>query len=141
LPDHLLHDPLFTGRIIGLDPSREMLNFAAKKLKPYFYRAALVQQTAVPLPFANNTFDAITCLEALEFFPSDKAAVAEMVRVVKPNGVVLVTRRRGRDGKLFPGRYKSVDQFEAMLINLGLDDVQTVPWQVEYDQVYGRKAS
>ena len=141
LPFYLLADPLFNGRIIGLDPSRKMLTFAAQKLAPYRYRAALVQQTAVPLPFANNTFDAATCLEALEFFPSDKEAVAEMLRVLKPNGVLLVTRRRGRDGKMFPGRYKSVERFEEMLVELGAVEVQTVPWQVEYDQIYGRKAN
>ncbi len=141
LPFFLLADPLFNGRIIGLDPARKMLNIAAPKLASYRHRAALVQQTAVPLPFADNTFDAATCLEALEFFPSDKDAIAEMLRVLKPNGVILVTRRRGRDGKMFPGRYKTVEQFEKMLVELGVTDVQTVPWQVEYDQIYGRKAS
>lgn len=141
LPYFLLEDPLFNGRIIGLDPSRKMLNFAAAKLKPYGYRAGVVQQTAVPLPFPANTFDAVTCLEALEFFPSDQKAIAEMLRVLKPNGIILVTRRRGRDGKLFPRRYKTVQQFEAMLSGLGTTAVQTMPWQLEYDQVYGRKAS
>ena len=139
LPYHLLEDPLFNGRIIGLDPARKMLNHAVAKLAPFPYRVSLVQQTAVPLPFADNTFDAATCLEALEFFPSDAEAVAEMLRVLKPDGILLVTRRRGRDGKLFPGRYKTVEQFEAMLTELGATGVQTVPWQVEYDQVYGRK--
>ena len=141
LPYSLLEDPLFNGSVIGLDPARKMLNFAVEKLEPFPYRAALVQQTAVPLPFADNTFDAVTCLEALEFFPSDKKAIVEMVRVLKPNGILLVTRRRGRDGKMFPGRYKTVAQFEAMLAELGATNVQTLPWQVEYDQVYGRKAT
>lgn len=141
LPYSLLEDPLFNGRIIGLDPSRKMLNFAVDKLASYPFRATLVQQTAVPLPFADNTFDAVTCLEALEFFPSDKNAIVEMLRVLKPNGVLLVTRRRGRDGKMFPSRYKTVEQFETMLTELGAMEVQTVPWQVEYDQVYGRKKS
>lgn len=140
LPYHLLEDPLFNGRIIGLDPARKMLNFAIEKLASFPpHRIAFVQQTAVPLPFADNTFDAATCLEALEFFPSDQEAIVEMIRVVKPNGIILVTRRRGRDGKMFPGRYKTVEQFETMLSELGAIDVQTVPWQVEYDQVYGRK--
>ncbi len=139
LPHRLLEDPLFNGRIIGLDPAGKMLDFAVEKLTPYPFRAALVQQTAVPLPFANNTFDAVTCLEALEFFPSDKDAIVEMLRVLKPDGVLLVTRRRGRDGKMFPGRYKTVEQFEEMLTKLGAHEVQTIPWQVEYDQVYGRK--
>ncbi len=138
LPYYLLAEPLFNGRIIALDPATKMLTYARQKLAPYDHRAALVQQTAVPLPFADNSFDAVTCLEALEFFPSDEKAIGEMLRVLKPNGLLLVTRRRGRDGKLFPKRYRTVAQFEAMLTHLGATEVQTVPWQVEYDQIYSR---
>ncbi len=141
LPVALLEEPLFHGRIIGLDASSQMLVVAAGKLRPYRHRAALVQQTADRLPFPANCFDAVTCLEALEFFPNDKTAVHEMVRVLKPGGVLLVTRRKGVWGKAFLRRYRSVDQFEKFLATIGVEAVYTVPWQQEYDQVYGRKPS
>ncbi len=139
LPYYLLNEPTFNGRVIGLDASRKMLALAAPKLAPFRYRTELVQQTAVPLPFSDNSFDLVTCLESLEFFPSDKAAVAEMVRVLKPGGVILVTRRRGWEGKSFLGRYRNREQFEAFLKSFGLEGVNTQPWQVDYDQIYGRK--
>ena len=139
VPHYLLDEATFNGRIIGLDPARKMIELAADKLHDYHNRAMLVQQTAVPLPFANNTFDAVTCLESLEFFPSDVAALQEMVRVLKPGGLLFVTRRQGRDARLFLNRYRSWEQFEAYLTQLGLTEINSQPWQFDYDQVFGKK--
>jgi ubiquinone/menaquinone biosynthesis C-methylase UbiE len=139
VPHYLLTEPTFHGRIVGLDPARRMLNLAAPKLNQYQNRTMLVQQTAVPLPFADNTFDAVTCLESLEFFPSDEDALQEMVRVLKPGGLLFVTRRQGNDARLFLNHYHSQDHFEAILIDLGLEEVNSQPWQVDYDQVFGVK--
>jgi ubiquinone/menaquinone biosynthesis C-methylase UbiE len=139
LPHYLLDSATFHGRVIGLDPSSKMLALAAAKLAPFGYRTPLVQQTAVPLPFPDDCFDAVTCLESLEFFPSDAAALAEMVRVLQPGGVLMVTRRRGWEAKAFVGRYRNRTQFEALLTSFGLIEVNTQPWQVDYDQIFGRK--
>ena len=139
LPLFLLETPTFNGRVIGLDASAKMLGYAARKLRPFGHRAALVQQTADALPFATNTFEAISCLESLEFFPDDVAALCEMVRVLRPGGTLLVTRRRGWEAKTFLGRYHSQEDFEGLLVSLGLNGVQTQPWQVDYDLVFAFK--
>lgn len=140
VPLFLLNEPTFHGRIYGLDASQKMLALAAIKLRPFDYRAGLVRQAAVPLPFADATFDAVTCLEALEFFPSDTAALEEMVRVLRPGGLLMVTRRRGREARLFFGRrHRTRDQVESYLAGLGLVEVSMLPWQVDYDQVLARK--
>ncbi|MCA9947237.1 MAG: class I SAM-dependent methyltransferase, partial [Anaerolineales bacterium] len=139
LPSFLLDAPTFNGRIVGLDASARMLRIAFEKVRPFGHRASLVQQVADQLPFANNQFDLVTCLEALEFFPSDTAALQEMIRVLKPGGTLLVTRRKGSEAKLFVGRYRNVAQFEATLAQLGLEEVHTNPWQLDYDQVFGKK--
>ncbi|GJM42304.1 MAG: hypothetical protein DHS20C20_25860 [Ardenticatenaceae bacterium] len=139
LPSFMLEAPTFNGRIVGLDASGKMLALASEKLRPYGHRVSLVQQVADKLPFPDNQFDLVTSLEALEFFPSDTAALQEMVRVLKPGGTLLVTRRKGREAKLFVGRYRTVAQFEAVLTQLGLEDVHTNPWQMDYDQVFGMK--
>ncbi len=139
LPGFLLDAPTFNGRVVGLDASEKMLQLAGEKLRPYGHRASLVQQVADRLPFPHDQFDLVTCLEALEFFPSDTAALREMVRVLKPGGTLLVTRRKGSEAKLFVGRYRNVAQFEAVLTELGLEEVHTNPWQMDYDQVFGKK--
>ena len=140
VPLTLLDEPRFHGRLVGVDASQKMLALAAEKLRPFHHRAALIRQTADRLPFPNNCFDAVTCLESLEFFPSETAALQEMVRVLKPGGWLLITRRRGWEGKAFLSRYYAVAEFETLLINLGLADVNTQPWQEAYDQVFGQKS-
>lgn len=43
------------------------------------------------LPFADGCFDAVICAEVLEHIPENRAAVAEMLRVLKPGGDLVVT--------------------------------------------------
>lgn len=139
LPLFVLNEPTFNGRVVGLDASARMLGQAAGKLRPFRGRAALVQATADALPFPDNSFDAVTCLEALEFFPSDTAALQEMVRVLRPGGTLMITRRRGWEAKTFAWRYRDEAQFETLLTTLGMVGVSITPWQVDYDQVFARK--
>ncbi len=139
VPYYLLEAPRFNGRIIGLDPSANMLEVAAVKIRPFPARTLLVQQTADGLPFPDNTFDAITCLESLEFFPSEEDALREICRVLKSNGIMLVTRRRGWEAQTFIGRYRNQDQYEEFLLQLGFSNIETFPWQIDYDQLFAKK--
>ena len=141
LPYFLLQEPEFNGRIVGLDASAGMLEQAAAKLAPFEDRAALVRQSAQALPFAAATFAAVTCLEALVFLPDDAAALREMVRVLQPGGVLLITRRQGPEASYFLGRARSRDAMEGLLSGLGLIDVRSQPWQVEYELVWAVRPS
>lgn len=135
VPYDLLQSPYFSGTIVALDDSRRMLEVAREKLAHHAGCITLLQLPAVPLPFSDEQFDVVTCLEALEFFPSDEAAVREMVRVLRRGRFLFLTRRRGREGKLFLSRYRSRDNMRAMLADAGLSQVQFHPWQVNYDLV------
>ncbi len=138
-PLFLLDEPTFNGRVVGLDASARMLAFAARKLRPYGYRSALVQQTASDLPFPDEAFAAVACLEALEFLPNDTVALRDMMRVLCPGGILMVTRRRGWEGKAFLGRYRSSEEFAAHLREIGLENVERLPWQIEYDLIFAQK--
>ncbi len=46
---------------------------------------------ATRLPFRDATFDRIVCTEVLEHIPDDRAAVRELVRVLKPGGLIAVS--------------------------------------------------
>jgi ubiquinone/menaquinone biosynthesis C-methylase UbiE len=139
LPFFLLAEPTFAGRVIGLDASAGMLAQAADKLAGYGGRAALVHGAAGDLPFPDNAFAAVTCLEALEFLPDDTAALREMARVLRPGGVLLTTRRQGPEAGYFLGRARPREELEALLADLGLDDIRSQPWQVEYELVWAVK--
>lgn len=142
--ESLLREPEFDGIVIGLDASKRMLVQAKNKLNdsggPTDGSYALIQQLAAPLPFPNDTFDLVCCLEALEFFPSDREALAEMVRVLKPGRTLLTSRRRGKEARLYLGRYRSKTGFEVMLRGSGLTDIHINQWELDYDIVTARKA-
>jgi SAM-dependent methyltransferase len=46
---------------------------------------------AAPLPFADNTFDSVLCTSVLEHVDNAEYAVAEMARVLRPGGRLLIT--------------------------------------------------
>jgi SAM-dependent methyltransferase len=43
------------------------------------------------LPWAQDTFDLITCLDVIEHTPDDRVTLAELLRVCKPGGFALIT--------------------------------------------------
>jgi ubiquinone/menaquinone biosynthesis C-methylase UbiE len=143
VPLLLLSEPAFDGRVVGLDAAARMLAQANVKLAQLpdarRQRAMLVQQAAGALPFASDLFDAVTCLEALEFFPDDQAALKEMARVLRPGGFLMTSRRIGLEGRLFFGRYRTRTAFEGYLASLGFGAVQTYSWQLNYNMVTARK--
>jgi ubiquinone/menaquinone biosynthesis C-methylase UbiE len=138
LPLALLREH-FAGQIVGLDLSRGMLRQARTKLRPYGEKVSLVWQDAGHLPFDDETFDAVTCLESLEFLPRPLEALAEMVRVLAPGGVLFVTNRVGREARLLPGRAISRAAFEQALNALALRGIWIRPWQVAYDLALAHK--
>lgn len=139
LPLALLQQPGFGGEIIALDDSAAMLAQAKAKLAAWGERVTFLRHDATVLPFPDAAFDAVTCLEALEFLPSPEAALAEMARVLRDGGTLLVTQRVGPDRLYFPGRVASREAFDNQLADLGLTDLRREVWQAYYDLVWGVK--
>jgi ubiquinone/menaquinone biosynthesis C-methylase UbiE len=139
LPLALFDQPAFNGRVGALDSSRRMLRVAADKLAPFKNRIDLLWLDAARLPFDDATFDAVTCLEMLEFTPDPAAQLAEVIRVLRPGGLLLTTRRRGLDARLMPGKTQSRDQFRRLVESMEMDAVRVLPWQVDYDLVWAMR--
>ncbi len=135
LPQALLRQLNFNGRIVGLDPSRRMLAVAQSKTGPHRHRVAWIQEDAMALPFRESTFHAVTCVEALEFLPNPEQALAEMVRVLRPGGQLLLSNRVGIDAIFLPGRAFRPGALEKKLKTLGLTQVKTRRWQTHYDLI------
>ncbi len=130
----------FQGRIVGLDYSREMLAEAAWRLTPWRARLVLIWKEASALPFPDASFDAVTCLEALEFMPDPEQVLQEMVRVLRPGGVLVTSNRIGTWALFLPGRAYDKEAFETLLQSLDLEMVRIRTWQEDYDLVWARKA-
>jgi SAM-dependent methyltransferase len=130
----------FGGRIVGLDSSREMLCVAAEKDWASAERRPLfIWQNAMVLPFADERFDLVSSLEAMEFMPRPEQVLEEMVRVTRSGGALVLTRRRGWAARLMLGKGWSKERLLAELFRLGLESSRVVRWQMDYDLVWARK--
>jgi len=135
LPAAMSKVPGFQGVIIGVDHSRRMLAEARQSMP----NLPLVVADAMRLPFPTGGAQAVTCLEALEFFPRPQAALRELTRLLAPDDLLLTTHRIGWDAKLMPGRTWSSDRLQAVLAGLPLKNITLTPWLNIYRQVWAQK--
>lgn len=75
--------------IVSLDISAEMLAQAQQKLKSYPH-VSFEQGSASDLPFPDRVFDVVVSASSFHYFPEPEKALAEMHRVLKPNGQVVI---------------------------------------------------
>lgn len=73
--------------VTGLDGSADMLERAAR-LNP---GVELKKADVESLPFEDASFDAVVCIEVLRYLPDSRRCVEEMLRVLRPGGICLVT--------------------------------------------------
>lgn len=74
------------GCAIGADPAQAALEFCQVR-----GLSSLVGADGQRLPFPDGTFDLVTGFEVLEHIADDRAALAELHRVLKPAGLLFVT--------------------------------------------------
>jgi SAM-dependent methyltransferase len=72
------------GEVTGVDRAPAMLEVAARLLPDATFQLG----DAGRLPFVDGAFDRVLCQASLMFFPDAGAALAEMARVVAPDGRV-----------------------------------------------------
>jgi ubiquinone/menaquinone biosynthesis C-methylase UbiE len=125
--------------LVGADRSARMLAMARQALRAQEMEASLVRCEASALPFEPIAFDAVCCLEAIEFMPRPMTVLAEIWRVAKPGAVILLSNRVGGEARLYPGRLAGRGTLEQALAQLGFDGIRTEIWQVHYDLVWARK--
>jgi ubiquinone/menaquinone biosynthesis C-methylase UbiE len=82
----LIIDRCAPSHISAIDPSMEQIAYA--RSRPAAARATFRSGDAQSLPFANHEFDVAAMALVISFVPNALKAVAEMKRVVKPNGTV-----------------------------------------------------
>lgn len=77
-----------TIRVVGLDLSRAMLHRARSRLP---VTVTLLQGDTTRLPFESATFDVVVSSSALHYAPHPDDALAEIARVLRPNGRLVLT--------------------------------------------------
>ena len=75
------------GRVVGVDVSADQLSIARKAAAAAGVdNVEWLEMDGQDLRFADASFDAVTCAQALMFFPDPVRGVAEIRRVLRPGG-------------------------------------------------------
>jgi ubiquinone/menaquinone biosynthesis C-methylase UbiE len=76
-------------RVIGIDVSRDIVNFALNK---YEVNGLEFQVgNILNINFIENYFDVIICFETIEHIHNQEKALAELQRVLNPNGLIIIS--------------------------------------------------
>jgi arsenite methyltransferase len=77
------------GRIVGIDFSDDMLELARHRCEG-IDNIELHQGSVTQLPFEDNSFDAVSCIQTLLYVDEVETALSEFYRVLKPGGRVAI---------------------------------------------------
>lgn len=116
------------GRTVGIDLAAEALRFAMTRQPE-----AIARGSISALPFAAESFDLVTSFEVIYHLAveDDRAALAEMARVTRPGGWVLVRVPaydwlRGAHDRAVQTRHRyTAGEIRAKLRDVGLEVVRT----------------
>ena len=78
------------GTLVGVDLSATSLEVAGRDGT---YTALGRCDLQRPLPFDDDSFDALMCVGVMTYVPDVEACWREFARVVRPNGIVVATQR------------------------------------------------
>lgn len=86
-------------QVTGTDFSDDMLGKARAKVdeQGLAHVKALRQMDARMLEFPDDTFDTVAAMHIVSVVPEPERVVAEMARVCKPGGVIVITNHFARD--------------------------------------------
>jgi SAM-dependent methyltransferase len=82
----------YVRQVVGIDLTAALLCSGADRLRDAGAHNVLLQSgDATSLPFVDGSFDLVVCRSSLHHFPHPESAVAEMARVCRPGGRVVVS--------------------------------------------------
>ena len=79
-----------TDRVVGIDPSNALFDTAQQRADERAIPLETIKASAENMPFENTSFDSVVLTFTLCTIPSVESALAEIHRVLKPNGQLLL---------------------------------------------------
>lgn len=123
------------GKVVGIDYSEDSVAVAQKTNQKLIVsgRVEVLHAAVSSIPFVDATFDFVTAVETYYFWPDIPADLAEIRRVMKPNGKLLIIAARYLGSKFDKRNIKlrrvggmrcfSAQEFEDTLENAGFCNV------------------
>jgi ubiquinone/menaquinone biosynthesis C-methylase UbiE len=78
------------AQVVGLDLCCNMLRASQARQFKGRDRMSLVQGDSEKLPFTDDSFDLVTCSHSFHHYPNQAQVVAEMYRVLRPDGRLMI---------------------------------------------------
>ena len=78
------------AEVVGIDLVSGMLTKGRERWRQHADHVFPVQADSERLPFAQGTFDVVTCCNSFHHYPNQQAAVCEMRRVLRPGGRLML---------------------------------------------------
>jgi len=110
------------GKVTGIDIDKQAIAWAHN----HYPHAEFLKADVHDLPFPDNTFDVLYSHTMLWTLPNPHAALVEMKRVTKPEGLIACAEVSRRDLKALPSNPLLEKAFQ--LQNLGLEAVSAHPY-------------
>jgi len=121
----------FVARVIGVDGSAAMLQAAKKRLQP-FENVELRRGDLESLPIDDTRLDAATLMLVLHHVPEPDRALAEVARVIKPGGRLVVVDMLPHDRDNYRQQMGHVwlgfsdEHVRALVEAAGFEDIRVV---------------
>lgn len=126
------------GKVYGIDHSAASVAVARKINRSEIKngRVAIEEASVSQLPFAGNMFDLVTAVETHFWWPDLPAGIAEICRVLKPGGALIViaevykgantamAKALEEHASVFALKLLTVDEHRDLFSNAGYSDIQ-----------------
>jgi ubiquinone/menaquinone biosynthesis C-methylase UbiE len=125
------------GRIFGVDYSKASVAASRRRNASDIARGhvSIEEASVAALPFGDRTFDIVSAVETHYYWPDLLANFAEVRRVLKPGGTILLIAETFREGRsagatgavmrMLRGKLLTLDEHRDLLTRAGFADVST----------------
>lgn len=116
--------------VVGVDLSFEAVQSSRSEFADS--RIQFVQATCSTLPFADNSFEVVTSFETIEHLHDHGAFIAEIKRVLKPHGFLILSTPNASITSKYPKNPYHIQEFRA-------DELyELLSAQFEHTSIYGQ---
>ncbi len=136
-----LNLPVYPGGVAltGIEWSPAMLRLARQRNEELGRDATLMEGDARSLPFGDESFDTVVCTFSLCAIPDQPQAVAEMARVMRPGGRLLLADHIGSSSRVVRAAQRAMEKVTIpsageRWVHRPLDEVKATGLDVESSQ-------